>query len=258
MQIRTTPKPKQVIAPMASTDLIYNFYIYDDVKADSYDWWTGEKIKSETSSKYFRTELEKIPANATIRFYINSLGGSVMEGIAIYNIIKRHPARKEAYIDGFACSIASVIPMACDVIYMPRNALMMIHHAWCYAVGNSTELRKTADDLDIIDEASNSAYLAHAGDKLDAATLTEMLDTETWVSAEKCIQFGLADEYVEDIDIEEAQRQLQETQQAASQMKQEYPAAARVEQIAAKALEVFGEMAILQSTASPTPLETST
>ena len=86
-----------------------DLYIYGDVMADGYDWWTDEIIESETSANHFREELEKYPNAVQINLYINSYGGSVFEGTAIYNQLKRHPAHKTVYVDGFACSIASVI-----------------------------------------------------------------------------------------------------------------------------------------------------
>lgn len=111
---------------------VLEIYIYGDVESDGYDWWTDEVIRSETSANTFREELAKYADIAEIKLYINSYGGSVFEGTAIYNQLKRHPAKKTVYIDGFACSIASVIAMAGDEIIMPRNALMMIHNMWMF------------------------------------------------------------------------------------------------------------------------------
>lgn len=189
---------------------VLDLYIYGDVEADGYDWWTDEVIRSETSANTFREELAKYPNVNQINLYINSYGGSVFEGTAIYNQLKRHPAHKTVYIDGFACSIASVIAMAGDEIIMPRNALMMIHNMWMCAQGNADELRKAADDLEKINEAGRAAYLAKAGDKLDADTLAQMADSETWLTAEECINYGLADRYAEnDADMSNAAGVLQ-------------------------------------------------
>ena len=129
----------------------------------------------------------------------------MFEGTAIYNQLRRHSAYKTVYIDGFACSIASVIAMAGDKIIMPKNALMMIHNMWMGVIGNAAELRKAADDLDVINSAGRNAYLAKAGDKLTADQLAEMMDAETWLTAEQCIALGLADEYAErDADMADA------------------------------------------------------
>lgn len=80
---------------------------------------------------------------------------------------------------------------------MPRNTAMMVHNAAWGVYGNSKELRKSADDLDIINGAMLQSYIVKAGDKLPAEKLEELTDGETWLSAEMCIQYGLADEYAE-------------------------------------------------------------
>lgn len=188
---------------------VLNLYIYGDVEGDSYNWW-GDVIESETSANHFRQELEKYPNVSEIHIFINSYGGSVFEGTAIYNQLKRHNAKKVVHIDGFACSIASVIAMAGDEIIMPGNALMMIHNMWMGVYGNAAELRKAANDLDTINAAGRKAYLAKAGDKLPEDTLVEMMDAETWLTAEQCISYGLADRLAEeDADMSKAQEVLQ-------------------------------------------------
>ena len=171
-----------------------DLYIYGDVEGgDRYDFVEEEFRRSETSAEYFKDELESRKDITRINLYINSYGGSVFEGTAIYNQLKRHPAHKTVYIDGFACSIASVIAMAGDEIIMPKNTMMMIHNMWMCAVGNASELRKAADDLDAINTAGRQAYLDKAGNKLEEPTLIEMMDKETWLTAEQCVEYGLAD-----------------------------------------------------------------
>lgn len=187
-------------------------YIYDTVEGDSYDWWTGQKIESETSANFIMEKLAAAENVSVINLYINSYGGSVKEGLAIYNQLLRHKAHKHVYIDGYACSIASVIAMCGDTITMAKNALMMIHNASMGVFGTSEELRKAADDLDVINAASCSTYLDRAGDKLTEETLKTMLDRETWLNAEQCIQYGLADEVLkkggnQPIGVEQAYRE---------------------------------------------------
>lgn len=192
---------------------VLDLYIYGDVEADGYDWRTDDVIRSETSANTFREELAKYPDVNQINLYINSYGGSVFEGTAIYNQLRRHPAHKTVYIDGFACSIASVIAMAGDEIVMPRNALMMVHNMWVYVSGNAAELRKAADDLDKINEAGREAYLQKAGDKLTPELIAQLEDDETWLTAEECIQYGLADRFAEkDADMANASQVLQRAQ----------------------------------------------
>ena len=181
----------------AASENTLDMFIYGDVEGDSYDWWTDEVIRSETSANFFREELAKYPNVTEINIYINSYGGSVFEGTAIYNQLKRHPAHKTVYVDGFACSIASVIAMAGNTVIMPKNALMMIHNMWMGTVGNAAELRKAADDLDVINAAGRQAYLQKAAGNLSEETLIQMMDEETWLTAEQCIQYGLADQFAE-------------------------------------------------------------
>ena len=201
---------KQMWELKQQADNSVGLYIYGDVEGDSYDFWTGNVIESETSASHFRDELAKYPDAQQIDVFINSYGGSVFEGTAIYNQLKRHPAHKTVYIDGFACSIASVIVMAGDEIVMPRNALMMIHNMWMGVCGNADELRKAADDLDTINAAGRAAYLERAGEKLTEEQLAGMMDAETWLTAEQCIEYGLADRYAEqDADMSQATEVLQ-------------------------------------------------
>lgn len=202
-------KTNFLIKQIAETNSL-DLYIYDDVEGDKVNFWTDEVTESETSAKFMKTQLENAKDVKNINLYINSYGGSVKEGLGIYNQLKRHTAYKTAYIDGFACSIASVIPMACDKTVMGNNALMMIHHASMGAYGNADELRKAANDVEVIDSASCSSYLDKAGDKLTAETLKQLLDGQTWLNAEQCLQYGLADEVTgkEDKTITEAKQRF--------------------------------------------------
>lgn len=185
-------------------------YIYGDVEAETFNWEAWRYESSENSAQHFREELAKYPNASEIRIYINSYGGSVFEGTAIYNQLKRHPAHKTVYVDGFACSIASVIAMAGDEVVMPRNTMMMIHNMWSCVCGNAAELRKAADDLDIINDAGRQAYLAKAGEKLTEAKLAEMMDAETWLTAAQCVEYGLADRLADqDADMSKASAILQ-------------------------------------------------
>lgn len=194
----------------SATPGVLELYIYGYVEPDSYDRWIDEVIESETSANHFRNELAKYPDVSQINIFINSYGGSVFEGTAIYNQLKRHPAQKTVYVDGFACSVAAVIAMAGDKIIMPHNTMMMIHEVWDGCIGNAREMRKKADDLDIVMEANRQAFLQKAGDKLTEENLIEMMAAETWLTAEQCIEYGLADEYAEkDADLTQAKEMLQ-------------------------------------------------
>ena len=210
-------KPMWEIRQSATPNTL-DLYIYGDVESDGYDWWDDVVIESETSANHFRKELAQHPNVQQINIYINSWGGSVFEGTAIYTQLKRHPAHKTVYVDGFACSIASVIAMAGDEVVMPRNTLMMVHNMCLGCYGNAAALRKAADDLDVINTAGRGAYLEKAGDKLDESTLAQMMDAETWLTAEQCIQYGLADRFADqDADMQNAAAILQKANLALNQ-----------------------------------------
>lgn len=179
-----------------STDgKIGEVFIYGEIT--KYAW---EEL-GEHSAQTFKNELDELGDVETINLYVNSPGGSVFEGITIYNMLKRHNAKVIAHVDALAASIASVIIMAADEIRMPSNSMLMIHNPWTFAIGNAVELRKQADDLDRIGESAITSYLNKAGDKLDEENLKEMLDAETWLSADEAYELGLCDVVEDAIDM---------------------------------------------------------
>lgn len=180
---------------LATSPDTLQLYIYSEVMGDYWDWEAWEAVKSETSAEYFAEQLNAYPNAKQIDIYINSLGGSCYEGNGIYAMLKRHPAHKTVYIDGSACSIASVIAMAGDEVIMSRNAVMMIHNAWTSIDGNSAKLRQAADQLDKLNAAARQAYLSKCGDKLDEKALIKLMDNESYLTAAECIAYGFADKY---------------------------------------------------------------
>lgn len=195
-----------------------DMYIYGDVEGDYYDWWNDVEVESETSANHFRNELAKYPQATKINIYINSYGGSVFEGTAIYSQLKRHSAEKIVYVDGFACSVASIIAMAGDKIIMPKNTMMMIHNAWNIVLGNSKELRKAADDLDTIMEGNRQAYMEKSNGKMTEEKLMELLENETWLTAQQCLDYGLCDSIgSEEVDLSKANEMLKNVNQTLEQ-----------------------------------------
>lgn len=152
---------------------------------------------TDTSAAGFRDALKSLGDVKTINLHINSPGGSVFDGIAIYNMLKQSKAKVNIYIDALAASIASVIAMSGDTIFMPANSTLMIHNPYTTVTGNANELRKAADDMDQITKASIVSYLDKAGSKLDEDTLRELMDNETWLTAQEAYDYGLADEILE-------------------------------------------------------------
>lgn len=169
-------------------------YIYSEVAPDSYDWWNDETIESETSANFFRDKLAEYPDVSMINLYINSFGGSVKEGYGIYSQLMRHPAEKTVYVDGFANSIASIIAMCGDKIIMSMGSMMGIHNMMNFCFGNASEHRKVAEDLDRMMEGNRQIYMQRIGDKLSLEKLTELLDAETMLTAQECLEYGLCDE----------------------------------------------------------------
>lgn len=211
-------KVRHEVKAMA-TGRVFEFYITDDIQPDgrrfNYDTYTWERVESNTSQRYFVENLKDVKEGDTVNLYINSMGGSVKEALGIYSALRRCPATVVAYIDGFAASAASIIAMAASIVVMPRNTTMMVHNAAWAVYGNSKDLRKSADDLDIINAAMLQSYIVKAGGKLTQEKLEELTDGETWLSAEECIQYGLADEYAEqDADLETAAKQYQQAHAA--------------------------------------------
>lgn len=173
---------------------VQRLYVYDDVTAyGSFNWETWEYDESETSAKFFRDRLAEIPDTDIIELHVNSYGGDVKEGIAIYNQLKQHKAKKICYVDGFAYSIASIICMACEKIIMGLGTSMLIHNMAAYTYGNAEQLRKMADDLDVLMESNRKIYMARARN-LTEDELAEMMDKETYLTPEQCLEYGFCDE----------------------------------------------------------------
>lgn len=186
---------------------VLDIYIYEDIQGSGYDWWTGKEIESETSAKFFKDKLSEFKDVEYINIYINSFGGSVYEAYAICSQLQRHSAEKTAYIDGFACSAASLIPMVCQFVKMPSNTMMMIHEIGEGVYGNAKELRKEADNLDKMMEANCNLYLAKGN--ITREELVEMLDKETWLTAQECFDMGFCDEIINPVDMEKSKEILQ-------------------------------------------------
>lgn len=154
-------------------------YLYDEI-----GFWG-------TSAADFVEQLQAITA-ASIDLHVNSPGGEVFDGIAIYNAIRNHPADVTAYVDGLAASAASFITMAGDRVVMARNAQMMIHDAIGVVVGNAAEMAKMQALLDRLSNTIADIYAQRAGGSV-ADWRALMLD-ETWFDATEAVGYGLADE----------------------------------------------------------------
>ncbi len=126
-----------------------------------------------------------------INLRINSLGGDVFDGMAMYNVIKRREAKTTVYIEGIAASIATIIALGADEVVMAENSLFMIHNAWGGTMGEAKDMRKTAETLDKISSELTDIYRKKTG--LSNDVLAEMMDEETWLNAQEAYELGFID-----------------------------------------------------------------
>lgn len=167
------------------SDGVCDIYLYGDVG----EW-------DEVNSYNFRCSLSNIEDTKPINIHISSYGGEVAEGLAIGALIKQHKGKTVAIIDSWACSIASIIACSCDEIEMYSSSMLMIHNALCGIVGNAKDLRGQADVLDKVTESLKTVYLSKSNGKLTLEKVTELMDNETWLSAEECSEYGLCDKII--------------------------------------------------------------
>lgn len=165
-------------------------YIYEDV---------GEGWFGGVSAKQFATDLRALGAVETIDVRINSAGGDVFDGLAIYRQLVDHKAKVVTHIDGMAASIASVIAMAGEEIRIAEAGFVMIHNAWGLVIGDGSEMRKMADLLDTTTGAIRDVYRARTS--LPDDELRTMMAAETWLTGAEAVDKGFADSVVENLRI---------------------------------------------------------
>lgn len=172
---------------------IGEIFIYGDIE----DWkWADEDVTPASVAE----EIKKVQDASEINIYVNSPGGSVFAGVAIYNEIKRLNKPTTAYVDGLAASIASLIVLAADKVVMPFNAMLMIHNVWTRVMGDANELREAADRIERIQDGTIvSTYKAKTG--LDEDKLKEMMNAETWLTGPEALELGFCDECEEELKI---------------------------------------------------------
>ena len=134
-----------------------------------------------------------------LAIHINSLGGEVFDGMAIYSIIQRRKAKTTVYIEGIAASIASVIALAADEVIMSENSLLMIHNAWGGTQGDASEMRKQADVLDKITNEIAEIYVKKTNLPYDE--IIRLMSEETWLTAEEAVALGFVDSISEPIKV---------------------------------------------------------
>lgn len=148
------------------------------------------------SAKQFSDELKKIPNTVkNIVLRVNSPGGSVFDGMTIYERLKAHPAKVTAYVDGLAASIASIIIMAADEVIVGDGAFVMIHKPLAPVYGNAIEHERIIDILDKIENQMVSIYAKKTG--MSRQEISSALASETWYNADESIENGFAQKKIE-------------------------------------------------------------
>ena len=158
-------------------------YIYDEISYFGVD------------AKAFVKDFNAITAK-TIHLRVNSPGGSVFDGLAIFNTILQHKSKVIAHVDGLAASIASVLVLAADEVQMAKNAFLMIHNAWSMVIGDADDMRKEADLLDKVGGSIVQTYVDKTGKK--ESEILAMMEEETWLSADDALESGFADSIFDD------------------------------------------------------------
>ncbi len=165
-----------------------DLYFFGDINSESLGEWQ-KYYPEDKAPKDVQDFLDQLNGVSKINVHINSGGGSVFGGIAIYNILKRYNAEITVYVEGLAASIASVIAMAGDKIIIPANAQMMIHKPSSIAWGNADDMRKEADILDGCQKVILNTYMQHAKEGITPEQINNLIDAETWKNGEEWQEF---------------------------------------------------------------------
>ena len=163
----------------------YNIQNKADKTADIYIF--DEIGTYGVTAQEFITDIKGLK-DMPINLRINSLGGDVFDGMAMYNVIKRREAKTTVYIEGIAASIATIIALGADEVVMAENSLFMIHNAWGGTMGDAKDMRKSAATLEKISAELTEIYVKKTGLSYDR--VAEMMDEETWLNAEEALELG--------------------------------------------------------------------
>lgn len=151
------------------------------------DYWTGEGVTAKRVAGALRSM-----GSGPVTVNVNSPGGDMFEGLAIYNLLREHKGEVTVKVLGLAASAASIIAMAGDHVQIARAGFLMIHNAWVVAVGNRNDLREYADTLEPFDSAMADIYAARTGHTEKA--MAKLMDAETWIGGSAAVEDGFADE----------------------------------------------------------------
>ena len=156
------------------------------------DGWAWEEL-GEKDPVGFNKELNEVET-ANILVKINSYGGSVSAGLTIYNLLRNSGKNVTTQIEGFACSIASIIFLAGDKRIVNDSSLMMIHNAWSRCSGNYKDMQKASEDLEKINVPLKNVYMSRSN--LTLEQVTEFLDSETWFTSQELLDYEFATDII--------------------------------------------------------------
>lgn len=160
----------------------------------------GESFFGDSvTTKQVADELKALRGARTIDVRINSDGGDVFAGRTIYTLLQAHPATITVHVDGLAASIASLIAMVGEEIHMAEGAMMMVHNPWMMAMGDDREMERAADLLRTVKEQTRNTYASRTGQSPEF--VQELMDAETWMTAEEALENGFATSIVEDLKV---------------------------------------------------------
>lgn len=165
--------------------------IYDEIGIG----WFGGGVAPENLIDEIKGLNMKDGETLTVR--INSPGGNLFDGNTIYNYLRSIKQEIRVRVDGMAASAASIIAMAGDTVEMPENSFLMIHNPMWLVAGDSRDFRKAADDLDVMRDGAIKTYQSKTSMVYDE--LKQMLDDETWLSADRSVELGFADEVIDPV-----------------------------------------------------------
>ncbi|WP_314407361.1 head maturation protease, ClpP-related [Pseudomonas kuykendallii] len=176
-----------------------------------YDYWTGEGVTAKRITGILRGM-----AGADVVVNINSPGGDMFEGLAIYNVLREYKGNVTVKVLGLAASAASIIAMAGDTIQVARSGFLMIHNCWAMAVGNRHDMREFADTLEPFDEAMADIYAERTGG--DLGGMQKLMDAETWINGSAAVEQGFADALLSSDSVKESAKARNESQIAAHKL----------------------------------------
>jgi ATP-dependent Clp protease, protease subunit len=182
-----TAEEEEVLEEEEDKNSVAILRVYEEIGEN---FWDG----SGMSVKKFAEALDELSGISKLNIHINSLGGDTHTAQAIYNLIGDFEAESTSYIDGVAASAATVVASGANKVVMRHNANYMIHNPWTITMGNATAMRKAAEDLDKVTEPIVNVYKEQTGNKISRAKITELMNEETWLTADEALQYGFVDE----------------------------------------------------------------